>query len=819
MTGSAVAAGILALFAGYALRTTVVLTLALLAAAAAKRRPAAFRHFILSFTLIGLLLLPLLSLVPVGWRSPLLPAWMAASGPGVEDAWAIEKSDRATEVSSASGVETDPAGNGRQPMAAPSPLNAEPGVLEIRSERAPSLPSSAASDAQPDRVSTGSPARGSQPHQRILNFLVAGLWSTGLVVLFLRFIVGLAGAVRLTAEGSDLDDPVWRVLLERFLSLVSLRRRVRLKSHPEILVPLTWGWRRPIVLLPAGADGWSDEERSSALFHELSHVKRADFLVMLLVRTSLALFWWNPLCWVVYQKLLREQEIACDELVLHTGIRPSTYAATLLAFRRSAGFRWNPSAALLGMLGRSSFQERLAAILRQEVTFMEVKMKTKITLALTLALAVALIGTARPAAGRETPEFTTTIVESAMPAPGSFDVVAPAVDTQQASTEKAAVAEQEKKKAEKEKAEKEKVTAEKRIVVTPKEGGKAPLEIVITEGDQVKTLTLDKPFTIIKSKDGHSLILSSDGKEIQVLEGEPLRLEIKGGDIEVLKAGEVLKVGEALEVGEGGVYKIVKEGGERGVKIVVRTREKGEPEIGWTLKEGDKETGWVAKELPGKPGARTWVSKDGTTFVFSRRPGAGTWFSKDGKAFAFSTFKNEEMLERVHALQEQVQAIIAKKMDITALEESLRKLEAELKAKEEKLKEFEVKLDKAPGEVTFVKEIHTDKSEGKATVWVAEKDKIEEAHEGRAYVKVENKDKGGLTLVWGQKGLSRETYDRALAKLKKDLPEGYKLLESNFDEKAAEMTFKIAPPEGKERDPKLTRKLIDGLREEIKTKK
>ncbi|MBP1660754.1 MAG: hypothetical protein H6P95_1946, partial [Candidatus Aminicenantes bacterium] len=77
MPGSA-AAGMPGLMAGYLLRTSIVLTLALLAAAAAaRRRPAALRHFILSSGLIGLLLLPFLSLAPLGWRSPLVPGWMA----------------------------------------------------------------------------------------------------------------------------------------------------------------------------------------------------------------------------------------------------------------------------------------------------------------------------------------------------------------------------------------------------------------------------------------------------------------------------------------------------------------------------------------------------------------------------------------------------------------------------------------------------------------------------------------------------------------------------------------------------------------------
>ena len=61
------------------LKTTLVLVPALLGAAACRRRPASFRHFLLSFALIGLLFLPLFRLLPGGWKTPLLPARPAAA--------------------------------------------------------------------------------------------------------------------------------------------------------------------------------------------------------------------------------------------------------------------------------------------------------------------------------------------------------------------------------------------------------------------------------------------------------------------------------------------------------------------------------------------------------------------------------------------------------------------------------------------------------------------------------------------------------------------------------------------------------------------
>jgi len=829
------AAGVLGLMAGYFLKTTLLLTLALLAGAAAKTRPAAFRHFILSSALIGLLLLPLLELAPVGWRTRLVPDWMAASA------------HRADRMSEGSGSRPSVPGSKGVPVRVAQAGASVASAAGGRSQRYGSpftimLGKTAA--LLPDGSRAGVPwsapasgVSGAAPSSRppAVGLILLIVWLAGLAVLALRLVFGLAGAVRLTGEATSVEDPGWRVLLERFLALVPFRRTVSLKSHPEVLVPLTWGWRKPIVLLPDGARAWSEDERSSALYHELSHIKRADFAVMLLVRTSLALFWWNPLCWIVYRELLKEQEIACDELVLRAGIRPSIYAATLLAFRRSAGFRWNPSAALLGMLGRSSFKERLAAILKQKLTLMEVKMKTKIMLALALVLAVALIGTARPAVGHETNAAAakTVLVESTAPAPLTWAQAGPAA--QEIPAEQAAAQEKEKEKAitaekaAKDKADKEKAARVKTIVVTAK-GSKTPIVITVTEGDQVKTLSFDKSLTITKGKNGDVLILTPEGKEPIVVEGEPLRLEIKGESLEVTREGRPLKIGE------GGVYRIVKEAGEEGKTVVgyqivepeilqnkIRISEKteageSEPEVFVKrikeVKPGEK---WVAVE-PGKEG-------QAVTIVKEVEPEFSWTTEGPEKTIAFST-KTDRMLERVQALQEQVQAIKAKKMDLSALEDSLKKLEAELKAQEEKFKSFSYKFDKAPAEYSFTKRLDSDEAKEKTFTWKMEREKEAEAAEGRAvakakagvFVEFDDKNDGTINLVFtGQRGAAGQAaFERAVVKLKKELPEGYKIAGQEYEDDNGTMTFKIVPPEGMKTDKALIKKLVELVQSEIK---
>jgi beta-lactamase regulating signal transducer with metallopeptidase domain len=843
MPGTA-AAGMPGLVAGYFLRTAIVLTLALIAAAIARHRPAAFRHFLFSSALIGLLLLPFLGLAPVGWRSALVPRWMApaierASKPGIGTSSEVRRLSKAPDGPAAATRELPRLSERTLAEATP----AEAATPAMNPDRRPDDPATASPAAGRTEASSN-PAVGSAAAaesagggRRPVDLLIALFWSAGLAVLVLRLGIGLAGALRLTAEGRPLAGPAWRALLDRFLALVPLRRKVRLKSHPEVLVPLTWGWRRPVVLMPSGSDGWTEEERSSALFHELSHIKRADFIVMLLVRTSLAVFWWNPLCWVVYRELLKEQELACDELVLRAGIRPSSYAASLLAFRRSAGLRWNPSAALLGLLGRSSFQDRLAAILRQKLTYMEVKMKTKIMLAAALTLAVALVGMARPVPGNDISGVVTVLAETTMPAPASFEAafppavsagqeVAAAAQETKAEQEKAKAAEKAKraeKAKEAEKAAQAKAAVAKTIVISPRGGEGKPIEVVITEGGETKTLVFEKPLTLTTSNDGRTFTLKLDGKEVEVLKGEPLRIEIKGGDLQVVKEPGLIKVGE------GGVVTIVKEGGDEARQVVYYGHVKPEivvetkPEV--VVEAKPNVIVKMGKDV--KPG-ETWVhvapveEGQAVKVVREARPGIA-WTTKEGdKAFAVaSTIHSGEMLEKIQALQEQVQAIKAKKMDLSALEESLKKLEAELRAKEEKLKELEVKFEKAPGEFTVVKRVGEGKAESNVGVWVMEKDKAAQSAKAKVMVGMNDKDGRTISLVFtGQEGeAGKAAFERAIASLKKELPDGYKIVEQEFDAEKGVMTFKISAPEGKKTDETLIRKLVELVQKDIKAGK
>lgn len=102
------------------------------------------------------------------------------------------------------------------------------------------------------------------------------------------------------------------------ITFVTMKRKVRMSvplynkiyECEAIDTPFILGIVRPRIYLPCGL---SDQALESILKHEKTHLKRRDYLWKPLGFLTLAIYWFNPLCWVAYILLCRDIEYACDE--------------------------------------------------------------------------------------------------------------------------------------------------------------------------------------------------------------------------------------------------------------------------------------------------------------------------------------------------------------------------------------------------------------------------------------------------------------------------------------------------------------------------
>lgn len=146
---------------------------------------------------------------------------------------------------------------------------------------------------------------------------------------------------------------------------LSIPGRVRVRRARDRTGPLAAGLVRPVILLPSTFGTWPLAARRLALAHELSHVRRGDGFVQLLMAVVAIAHLAHPLVWVLLHRLRRDVEMACDEDARRTlGVSGAAYARGLLAIvDRTAPAV--PSPALLVRGRGSEIAERVRSLLHR----------------------------------------------------------------------------------------------------------------------------------------------------------------------------------------------------------------------------------------------------------------------------------------------------------------------------------------------------------------------------------------------------------------------------------------------------------------------
>ena len=401
---------------GFVIRATVVLATGLVLAWLVRRKSAQIRHRLWTMTLFVLLLLPPLTLWAPQWRVPLLPAAKDAGAetgigqvpapptaatrvvpvsPAITASGVVRPqasaADGPTESVSSAGLassleppdERAAAGSARRPatgrpggpglepasrlgtgspggpgLEPASGLGADPagatGIASVRNEPA------RGDGAEPVGLQGGNPVSppGSFPNPTLL-------WAVGCLVGLASLAAGHLRFHRLVRSAHPLRGRFWQQELETASDRLGLRRDVRLLVSEAAGTPMTGGFRKPVILLPASASTWDSERRQVVLTHELVHVHHRDAFRQLMGGLVLALYWFHPLSWLACRLAGVSREEACDERVLELGSRPSEYARHLMSLATGTSSDRLPVAALsMARLSPSRLEKRIMAILR-----------------------------------------------------------------------------------------------------------------------------------------------------------------------------------------------------------------------------------------------------------------------------------------------------------------------------------------------------------------------------------------------------------------------------------------------------------------------
>lgn len=312
------------------LRSTIVLSAALGLAWLLRRSSAAARHRLLTLTAVGLLGLPALPHVLPRLELPI--ALFVMDSPSPAPAPALVPRSEITVTT----------GGGYERSSTPPAL-----LREIAAAAAPAI--------------AHHPSQRDVSSQAAFGAAAVMVWLIGVVAALGGLGRALLRERRLLAAS--------RLLSGRWLETLDEARRafdarpVRLLMSDATDAPLSGGWLRPAVLLPAIAESWTPERRRLVLQHELVHVVRGDGLRRLAWRLVAALYWFHPLARMAERQAGLVGEQACDEAVVRLGTRPSIYARHLVEIAEALRGRPAVFASALPMVERNQLERRVVMIL------------------------------------------------------------------------------------------------------------------------------------------------------------------------------------------------------------------------------------------------------------------------------------------------------------------------------------------------------------------------------------------------------------------------------------------------------------------------
>ncbi len=166
--------------------------------------------------------------------------------------------------------------------------------------------------------------------ERYFPYLVA-LYTAGVLIQVVMLLYGYRKLGKLKNDQHTAVPPQWSQRFELVLATLKIKRPVLFKLSSKVNVPLVIGFFKPLILFPVSMATQLDLQQVEAiLIHELSHIRRNDFLLNLIKAAVETVLFFNPFIWLCSRFIQMEREHDCDDRVVSFTGAPLTYAHALL---------------------------------------------------------------------------------------------------------------------------------------------------------------------------------------------------------------------------------------------------------------------------------------------------------------------------------------------------------------------------------------------------------------------------------------------------------------------------------------------------------
>ena len=206
--------------------------------------------------------------------------------------------------------------------------------------------------------------------QTCLNFIhsqssnIVCIWLIGMIFFLLKLVSGLVYIERLKNQAVAIQESKWNNIFEELMNQVSISKPVRLCESQIAKSPMTVGFFKPLILVPASLlSGLEAQTIQAIIAHELAHIQRKDYLMNIAQVITESVLYYHPAVWWISEKIRTERENCCDDFAVKLCNSEMDYAKSLLELENT--FHQQPQLAMAIVGKQKHLLYRIKRILNQ----------------------------------------------------------------------------------------------------------------------------------------------------------------------------------------------------------------------------------------------------------------------------------------------------------------------------------------------------------------------------------------------------------------------------------------------------------------------
>jgi bla regulator protein blaR1 len=151
-----------------------------------------------------------------------------------------------------------------------------------------------------------------------------------------RFISNYKFVQQIRKNGLQKINVEWRIFIKKVSAQMGIQKPVGIWISDMVTSPVTIGFIKPLILVPMAAiNHLTTQQLEAVLLHELSHIRRFDYLINLFITFIQTILYYNPFVNLFVKVIEKEREKSCDESVMHFQYDPHGYASALLLLQKT----------------------------------------------------------------------------------------------------------------------------------------------------------------------------------------------------------------------------------------------------------------------------------------------------------------------------------------------------------------------------------------------------------------------------------------------------------------------------------------------------